>query len=77
MIAVCYVQGPIYDWVKQHRLHHAHFSTDDDPYDYRKGFLYCHMLSRMRKLSPHQEKLKDSIDMSDLESDSVIKFQKM
>ena len=69
--------GSIYDWVLYHRLHHAHFATDDDPYDYRKGFLYSHMLTRMRKLSPHQEQLKESIDMSDLENDSVIKFQKI
>lgn len=69
-------QGSIYDWVHQHRLHHAHFSTNDDPFDYTKGFLYAHMLTRLKKFSPHQEKLKESIDMSDLENDSVVMFQK-
>nr|AID66660.1 desaturase [Agrotis segetum] len=68
--------GSIYDWVQYHRLHHAHFATDDDPYNYNKGFFYSHFLTRLRKLSPHQEKLKDAIDMSDLEKDSVVMFQK-
>lgn len=69
-------QGPIYDWVQYHRLHHEQFGTDSDPYDHNKGFLYAHILTRMKKLSPHQNQLKDSIDMSDLEKDSVVMFQK-
>lgn len=71
-----FLQGSIYDWVQTHRLHHAHFATEDDPYDYNKGFVYAHFLTRLRKNSPHQEKLKAAIDMSDLESDSVVMFQK-
>nr|QLI61961.1 desaturase 6 [Streltzoviella insularis] len=69
-------QGSIYDWVQYHRLHHAHFGTDDDPFNYNKGFLYAHIITRLRKLSPHQEKLKDAIDMSDLQRDAVVMFQK-
>lgn len=69
-------QGSIYDWVRYHRLHHAYHGTDGDPYDYNKGFWYAHILTRMRKLSPYQNKLKEQIDMSDLEKDSVVMFQK-
>ncbi|XP_061730135.1 acyl-CoA Delta-9 desaturase [Cydia pomonella] len=69
-------QGSIYDWVQNHRLHHATFDTDDDPYNHKKGFLYAHVLTRMRKLSPYQEKLKGSIDVSDLHDDPVVMFQK-
>ncbi|KAJ8730847.1 hypothetical protein PYW08_002260 [Mythimna loreyi] len=68
--------GSIYDWVQYHRLHHAHFATEDDPYDYNKGFTFSHLLTRLWKLSPRQEKLKDAIDMSDLKKDSVVMFQK-
>ncbi|CAH2108165.1 unnamed protein product [Euphydryas editha] len=69
-------QGSIYDWVQNHRFHHAYFKTDLDPYDCRKGFLYAHFITRIRKLSEYQEALKNSIDMSDLEEDSVVMFQK-
>ncbi|KPJ12049.1 Acyl-CoA desaturase 1 [Papilio machaon] len=69
-------QGSIYSWVQYHRLHHALFNTDVDPYDHKKGFFYAHMLTRLKKLSPYQEKLKQQIDMSDIETDSIVMFQK-
>ncbi|XP_050673979.1 acyl-CoA Delta-9 desaturase isoform X2 [Leptidea sinapis] len=69
-------QGSIYDWVQNHRLHHAYYMTDNDPYDHRRGFVYSHFLTRLRKLSEQQVALKNSIDMSDLEKDSVVMFQK-
>ncbi|CAG4985922.1 unnamed protein product [Colias eurytheme] len=69
-------QGSIYDWVQQHRLHHAHFKTDGDPFDNSHGFLYAHFLTRLRKLSEYQIALKNSIDMSDIEKDCVVMFQK-
>ncbi|KAL4715490.1 hypothetical protein ACJJTC_009116 [Scirpophaga incertulas] len=67
--------GTIYDWVQYHRLHHAQFATDGDPYDYNRGFLYAHVLTRLRKLSPYQEKLKSEIDMSDVVNDPVVIVQ--
>ncbi|KAJ3641788.1 hypothetical protein Zmor_028266 [Zophobas morio] len=66
----------IYNWVRLHRLHHKHFQTDLDPYNPRKGFLYSHFICNSLKLSPAQEKLLDEIDMSDLENDKVVMFQK-
>ncbi|XP_068632962.1 acyl-CoA Delta-9 desaturase isoform X2 [Battus philenor] len=69
-------QGPIYYWVQYHRLHHSLFNTDLDPYDHKKGFFYVHMLTRLKNLSAHQDKLKNEIDMSDIENDSIVMFQK-
>jgi len=34
--------GPI-KWVGQHRMHHAHSDTDDDPHSAAKGFWWSHM----------------------------------
>ncbi|CAH0407060.1 unnamed protein product [Chilo suppressalis] len=68
-------QGSIYEWVEHHRLHHAHFGTDGDPYDYNKGFLHSHVLTRLRRLSPYQMQLKSQVDMSDLEDDPVVMVQ--
>lgn len=31
-------------WAHDHRLHHKHVDTEDDPYSIRKGFWYAHML---------------------------------
>ncbi len=30
-------------WAHDHRLHHAHVDTDDDPYSIKKGLWYAHM----------------------------------
>lgn len=69
-------QGSIYEWVRYHRLHHAHFETDGDPYDHNKGFLYAHFIARFRLLSEYQTKLLEKIDMTDLENDGIVMFQK-
>ncbi|CAG9578845.1 unnamed protein product [Danaus chrysippus] len=68
--------GSIYDWVQYHRLHHAHFKTELDPYNPKNGFLYAHVFTRFQKLSPQMIALKDAIDMSDLQNDGIVMFQK-
>ena len=30
-------------WNSEHRKHHKHVDTDDDPYDITKGFFWAHM----------------------------------
>ncbi len=30
-------------WSSEHRKHHKHVDTDDDPYDITKGFFWAHM----------------------------------
>ncbi|XP_077287376.1 acyl-CoA Delta-9 desaturase [Arctopsyche grandis] len=69
-------QGSIYDWVVDHRLHHAHYGTDGDPYNCQKGFTFAHIYTHLQSLSPRQQKLTTEIDVSDLEKDSVVMFQK-
>jgi len=38
------LQGSVLQWSHDHRKHHAHVDTDEDPYSIRKGFWYAHML---------------------------------
>lgn len=71
-----FIQGSVYDWVRWHRLHHKHFGTDLDPYNPSKGWLYAHVQSVALKLSPAQEKELETIDMSDIESEKMLMFQK-
>lgn len=37
-------QGSALRWAYDHRLHHAHVDTDQDPYSIKKGFWYAHFL---------------------------------
>jgi stearoyl-CoA desaturase (delta-9 desaturase) len=38
------VQGSALRWAFDHRIHHAHVDTDQDPYSIKKGFWYAHFL---------------------------------
>lgn len=69
-------QGSIYDWVRVHRLHHQTFKKPDDPFYSDKDFLHAQVFSHIRKLSPHQEKLLETINMKDIEVDGIVMFQK-
>lgn len=37
------LQNDIYDWCRDHRLHHKHSDTDADPYNANRGFFFSHM----------------------------------
>jgi len=42
-------QGSALRWAFDHRLHHAHVDTEDDPYSIKKGFWYAHFLWILEK----------------------------
>ncbi|XP_055921685.1 acyl-CoA Delta-9 desaturase isoform X2 [Eupeodes corollae] len=69
-------QGPIYNWVRAHRLHHQKFRTADDPYYSSTDFFSAQVRAQIESLTPEQEKLLATVDMSDLEADKVVMFQK-
>ncbi|KAK6629876.1 hypothetical protein RUM43_003697 [Polyplax serrata] len=68
--------GTIYDWVLDHRIHHQYESTEDDPFNKERGFLYAHLGQKLRHGSPKREELIHEIDMTDIESDKIVMFQK-
>ena len=37
------LQNDIYDWCRDHRVHHKYSDTDADPYNVRRGFFFSHM----------------------------------
>jgi stearoyl-CoA desaturase (Delta-9 desaturase) len=48
-------QGSALRWSMDHRIHHAHVDTDNDPYSINKGFWYAHMLwiiEKPREIDP-------------------------
>ncbi|MBA3957753.1 MAG: fatty acid desaturase [Parachlamydiaceae bacterium] len=63
-------QGSALRWAFDHRLHHAHVDTDNDPYSIEKGFLYAHflwILEKPRKI--------DSKVVPDLLKNKLVMFQ--
>ena len=37
------LQNDIYEWCRDHRVHHKYSETDADPHDSRRGFFFAHM----------------------------------
>lgn len=63
-------QGSALRWSFDHRLHHAHVDTDNDPYSIKKGFWYAHFLWILEKPRPIDPKV-----VPDLMKNPLIQFQ--
>jgi stearoyl-CoA desaturase (delta-9 desaturase) len=63
-------QGSVLRWACDHRLHHAHVDTDEDPYSIKKGFWFAHFMWLMEKPKPIDPKV-----VSDLMKNSWLRFQ--
>ncbi|XP_071439674.1 acyl-CoA Delta-9 desaturase-like isoform X2 [Hetaerina americana] len=69
-------QNCMYVWVRDHRQHHKYSDTDADPHNARRGFFFSHMGWLMSKKHPKVIEKGKGIDMSDLEQDGIVMFQK-
>jgi stearoyl-CoA desaturase (Delta-9 desaturase) len=63
-------QGSALRWSFDHRNHHAHVDTDNDPYSIKKGFWYAHCLWILEKPRPIESKI-----VSDLLKNKLVMFQ--
>lgn len=69
-------QNHIYEWVRDHRVHHKFTDTDADPHNSKRGFFFSHMGWLM--VRKHKDVLikGKTVDMSDLEKDWVVVWQR-
>lgn len=63
-------QGSALRWSFDHRNHHAHVDTDEDPYSIKKGFWYAHFLWILEKPHPIDKKT-----VPDLLKNPLVSFQ--
>lgn len=63
-------------WARDHRIHHKFTDTNADPYNSSRGFFFSHIGWLMCKKHPDVKKFGSKVDMSDLENDKVLQFQK-
>ncbi|KFM58674.1 Stearoyl-CoA desaturase 5, partial [Stegodyphus mimosarum] len=69
------LQNDIYEWSRDHRVHHKFSETDADPHNINRGFFFAHMGWLMvRKHEDVKEKGK-TVDVSDVWADPVVRFQ--
>ncbi|XP_001607893.1 acyl-CoA desaturase [Nasonia vitripennis] len=69
-------QNHIYWWVRDHRLHHKYCDTDADPYNASRGFFFSHIGWLMSRKHPLVSEKGKTIDMSDIEANKFVAFQR-
>ena len=70
------VQNSIYEWCRDHRVHHKHSETDGDPHNAKRGFFFSHVGWLLMKKHPEVFRKGSKISCDDLLADSVVAFQK-
>ena len=70
------LQNHIYEWVRDHRVHHKFTDTDADPHNAARGFFFSHMGWLMIRKHPDVRRRGAGVDLSDLEQDGAVMFQK-
>lgn len=69
-------QNHIYEWVRDHRVHHKFTDTNADPHNSRRGFFFSHMGWLMVRKHRDVYVKGKTVDMSDLEKDWVVVWQR-
>ncbi|KAF5282993.1 hypothetical protein FQA39_LY04864 [Lamprigera yunnana] len=73
----CYTlaaQNTLFEWVRDHRVHHKYTETDADPHNSKRGFFFSHVGWLMMKKHPEVLRRGKEIDMSDILADPVVQF---
>ncbi|VVC89938.1 unnamed protein product, partial [Leptidea sinapis] len=65
-------QNHIYEWVRDHRVHHKFTETDADPHNAKRGFFFSHIGWLMIRKHKDVFEKGATVDMSDLEKDSIV-----
>ena len=69
-------QNSIYEWARDHRVHHKFSETDADPHNAKRGFFFSHVGWLLVKKHPDVKVKGAKVDLSDLKADPVVAFQK-
>ncbi|XP_018565934.1 acyl-CoA Delta(11) desaturase-like [Anoplophora glabripennis] len=70
------LQNHIYEWTRDHRVHHKFTETDADPHNAKRGFFFSHVGWLMVRKHKDVFIKGKTVDLSDLEADPVVMFQK-
>ncbi|XP_012524226.1 (11Z)-hexadec-11-enoyl-CoA conjugase [Monomorium pharaonis] len=69
-------QDDIYQWARDHRVHHKFTDTNADPYNVKRGFFFSHIGWLLIRKHPDVMIKGATIDCSDLDRDPIVAFQK-
>ncbi|XP_068610843.1 acyl-CoA desaturase [Brachionichthys hirsutus] len=69
-------QNDIYDWARDHRVHHKYSETDADPHNASRGFFFAHIGWLLVRKHPDVIEKGRKLELKDLLADGVVMFQK-
>jgi len=78
-LAICNTaafQNHIYEWSRDHRVHHKYSETHADPHNVNRGFFFAHMGWLCVRKHPDVISKGRKLDLSDLVADPVVMIQK-
>ncbi|CAG2121446.1 unnamed protein product, partial [Medioppia subpectinata] len=79
ILAVCNsisYQNSIYEWGRDHRVHHKYTETNADPVNSLRGFFFSHCGWLMCRKHPDVKGIGGKVDLSDMLADPVVAIQK-
>ncbi|XP_013783077.1 stearoyl-CoA desaturase 5-like [Limulus polyphemus] len=69
-------QNDIYEWSRDHRVHHKFSETDADPHNAKRGFFFSHIGWLMVRKHPDVIEKGKIVDCSDILADPIVRFQR-
>ncbi|XP_022711835.1 stearoyl-CoA desaturase 5-like isoform X2 [Varroa jacobsoni] len=70
------LQNSIFEWSRDHRVHHKFSETDADPHNATRGFFFAHVGWLLCKKHPDVITKGSKVKMDDLLEDPIVRFQK-
>ncbi|XP_076814575.1 stearoyl-CoA desaturase 5-like isoform X1 [Clavelina lepadiformis] len=69
------LQNSIFDWARDHRVHHKFSETDADPHNAKRGFFFSHIGWLLVRKHPDVIEKGKRLDLNDLYNDPVVMLQ--
>lgn len=69
-------QNDVFQWVRDHHLHHKFCDTNADPYTNSRGFFFAHIGWLLCKKHPEISAKGKLLDLSDIKADPFVMFQR-
>ncbi|KPP75201.1 acyl-CoA desaturase-like, partial [Scleropages formosus] len=69
-------QNDIFEWARDHRVHHKYSETDADPHNASRGFFFAHIGWLLVRKHPDVIEKGQKLEFSDLKEDKVVMFQR-
>ncbi|XP_076368487.1 acyl-CoA Delta-9 desaturase-like isoform X3 [Tachypleus tridentatus] len=69
-------QNDIYEWSRDHRVHHKFSETEADPHNAKRGFFFSHIGWLLVRKHPDVIEKGKTVDCTDILADPIVRYQR-